>query len=103
MSKILCMQEKAVLIYVQIGFMMPADRELLAQLQLYSTRQTLFFLSILICMQIQILSFHNETHEDLTLMLPLSFKTCQKFCGEFTAESTHCSFPSSTVKEHLIE
>lgn len=36
-------------------------------------------------------------------MPALSFKPCQGFCGEFTAECTHCSFPSSTIKEHLME
>lgn len=37
------------------------------------------------------------------LMLALSFSLVKKFCGEFTAECTHCSFPSSTIKEHLEE
>lgn len=58
---------------------------------------------VLICMHQHIFYFHNETYRSDCSMSVLSFQPCQEFCGGFTAECTHCSFPSSTIKEHLME
>lgn len=38
---------------------------------------------------------NTRTSDSLTPALP--FKLCQGYCGEFTAECTHCSFPGSTM------